>query len=83
LRAQLPIDEAGLRNAVDRAIALPGEALAFAAGGRMFQGLRERAEQSLGARFDVRAFHSELLNDGATPLDILESRMNRWLAGAH
>lgn len=83
LRAQLPIDEAGLRNAVDRAIALPGEALACAVGGRMFQGLRERAEQSLGARFDVRAFHSELLNDGAMPLDILESRMNRWLAGAH
>lgn len=83
LRAQLPIDEAGLRNAVDRAIALPGEALACAMGGRTFQGLHERAQQSLGARFDVRAFHSELLNDGAMPLDILESRMNRWLAGAH
>ena len=83
LRAQVPLDEAGLRNAVDRVVALPGEALACAVGGRMFQGLRERAEQSLGSRFDVRAFHSELLNDGAMPLDILESKVNRWLAGAH
>ncbi|HEY3850870.1 MAG TPA: DUF885 family protein [Steroidobacteraceae bacterium] len=83
LRAQLPIDEAGLRNAVDRAIALPGEDLACAVGGRMFQGLRERAEQRLGARFDVRAFHLELLNDGAMPLDILESKVNRWTDGPH
>jgi uncharacterized protein (DUF885 family) len=83
LRAQVPLDEAGLRNAVDQVVALPGEALACAVGGRMFQGLRERAEQSLGSRFDVRAFHSELLNDGAMPLDILESKVNRWLASAH
>lgn len=83
LRAQAPIDDARLRTAVDRIVALPGEALACALGGQTFQGLRERAEQSLGARFDLRAFHSELLNDGAMPLDILESRVNRWTNSPH
>jgi uncharacterized protein (DUF885 family) len=83
LRAELPIEEAGLEDQVDRVTALPGEALACAVGARTIQSLREHAEQSLGARFDARAFHSELLNDGAMPLDILESKMNRWLAGQH
>jgi uncharacterized protein (DUF885 family) len=82
-RAELPLDEAGLKVAVDRIIALPGEALACALGGRTFQGLREHAEQSLGARFDLRAFHSELLNEGAMPLDILEARVNRWTSSPH
>lgn len=81
LRAQVPADEASARNAVDRMIALPGEALACAMGARTIRGLREHAEQALGARFDLKAFHSELLNDGAMPLDILESQVNRWLSG--
>jgi uncharacterized protein (DUF885 family) len=52
-------------------------------GARTIQSLREHAEQSLGARFELRAFHSELLGDGAMPLDILESSFNRWLSGPH
>ena len=83
VRGELPSDEAGLKVTVDRIIALPGEALACALGGRTFQGLREHAEQSLGARFDLRAFHSELLNEGAMPLDILEARVNRWTNSPH
>jgi uncharacterized protein (DUF885 family) len=83
LRAQLPIDEAGVKSAVDRVIALPGEALACAVGARTIRSLREHAEQTLGERFDLRAFHSELLNDGAMPLDILESKLNRWLSSPH
>jgi uncharacterized protein (DUF885 family) len=83
LRAQLPIDEAGVKNAVDRIVALPGEALACAMGARTIRGLREHAQQTLGERFDLRAFHSELLNDGAMPLDILESKLNRWLSSPH
>lgn len=83
LRAQLPADDAGVKNAVDRIIALPGEAAACAMGARTIQSLREHAEQSLGARFELRAFHSELLGDGAMPLDILESSFNRWLSGPH
>jgi uncharacterized protein (DUF885 family) len=83
LRAQLPIDDAGAKNAVDRIIALPGESSACAMGARTIKGLRERAEQSSGAGFDLRAFHSELLNDGAMPLDILDDRLNRWLKSPH
>jgi uncharacterized protein (DUF885 family) len=79
LRAQLPIDEAGVKNAVDRVVALPAEALACEMGARTIRNLREHAEQTLGERFDLRAFHSELLNDGAMPLDILESKLGRWL----
>jgi uncharacterized protein (DUF885 family) len=80
-RAQVPAGDADAGNAIDRIIALPGEALACAMGARTLQGLREHAEQVDGARFDLTAFHSELLNDGAMPLDILESKFNRWLSG--
>jgi uncharacterized protein (DUF885 family) len=83
LRAQAPIDEAAARNAVDRAIALPGEALACGMGARMISGLRAQAEQALGPRFDVREFHAELLGGGAMPLDILESTVRSWLNGPH
>jgi uncharacterized protein (DUF885 family) len=80
LHAQLPIDEPGANRTVDRVIALPGEALACDLGARTLRGLRERAEA--GAGFDIRAFHSVLLSDGAMPLDILEARVNRWLKTA-
>ncbi len=83
LRAQLPVDDAGAKSAVDRTIALPGEALACAMGARAIRGLRERAEQSRGSSFDLRAFHSELLNDGAMPLDMLDDKLNRWLKSPH
>jgi uncharacterized protein (DUF885 family) len=81
LRAQVPMDEAAARNAVDRSLALPGEALACGAGLHRIQSLRARTEQVLGTRFDVRAFHSELLDDGAMPLDMLEAKVNVWLSG--
>jgi uncharacterized protein (DUF885 family) len=42
--------------------------------------LRERAKQQLGEDFDIRAFHDELLGAGALPLDLLEQRMDAWLA---
>jgi len=42
-------------------------------------GLRERARQQLGDKFDLRAFHDELLGAGALPMDVLEERMNTWM----
>jgi uncharacterized protein (DUF885 family) len=42
--------------------------------------LRERAENQLGENFDIRAFHDEMLGAGALPLDLLEQRMDKWLA---
>jgi len=42
--------------------------------------LRERAKTQLGAKFDIRAFHDEILNGGALPLDVLEARTDAWIA---
>ena len=78
LHAQVPIDDASAANRVDRDIALPGDALACTAGFLEIQGLRARAQQTLGARFDVRAFHTEVLKNGALPLDLLETNIKRW-----
>jgi uncharacterized protein (DUF885 family) len=83
LRAQVPMSEAAANAAVDRVIALPAEALDCGMGARIFKDLRAHAEQVQGARFDLRDFHSELIDDGAMPLDILESAANLWLNTRH
>jgi uncharacterized protein (DUF885 family) len=44
-----------------------------------FASLRTKAQQVLGSRFDIRAFHAEILQDGAMPLDILEAKMKIWM----
>ena len=67
-------------NEIDRYIGNPGQALAYKIGQLKMQSLRDNAEQALGADFDIRAFHDELLGAGSVPLDILERRMNAWLA---
>ena len=67
-------------NEIDRYISMPGQALAYKIGQLKILRLRERAEQQLGAEFDIRAFHDALLGGGALPLDILEQRMDAWLA---
>ncbi|HNP62522.1 MAG TPA: DUF885 domain-containing protein [Woeseiaceae bacterium] len=67
-------------NEIDRYIGNPGQALAYKIGQLKMLSLRERAENHLGPRFDIRAFHDELLGAGALPLDLLELRMDAWLA---
>ena len=67
-------------NEIDRYIAMPGQALAYKIGQLKILRIRQRAEQQLGAEFDIRAFHDALLGGGALPLDILEQRMDAWLA---
>jgi uncharacterized protein (DUF885 family) len=81
LHAHVPIDDDDAVKTVDRMIALPGRAVACTVGFLKILGLRARAQQLQGADFDVRAFHAEIVKDGAMPLDVLETKMNSWLEG--
>jgi len=67
-------------NEVDRYIAMPGQALAYKIGQLKISAIRSKAESVLGAKFDIRAFHDEILKDGAVPLDLLEAKMDDWIA---
>ncbi|MGO4259926.1 DUF885 domain-containing protein [Lysobacter sp. TAB13] len=64
----------------ERYMAIPGQALAYKIGELKIMELRKRAEKELGARFDIREFHAEMLKDGSLPLEILDKKIDRWIA---
>jgi uncharacterized protein (DUF885 family) len=78
--AHTAMDEPNIQTEVDRYIAWPGQALAYKLGQMKILELRERAKQALGSRFDLRAFHDAVLENGALPLDVLETQIDTWIA---
>jgi uncharacterized protein (DUF885 family) len=75
------MDEPNVQSEVDRYIAWPGQALAYKLGQLEILKLRQSARQKLGDKFDLRAFHDEVLGNGALPLDVLDSQVNTWIEG--
>lgn len=79
-RANAAKSEREIAVEVDRYVVSPGQALAYKIGQRKFLELRERAARQLGARFDLRQFHDAVLADGSLPLDVLDARIDEWIA---
>jgi uncharacterized protein (DUF885 family) len=74
------MDEPNVQSEVDRYIAWPGQALAYKLGQLEILKLRQYAKDQLGEKFDIRSFHDELLDGGALPLDVLDTRIHEWVA---
>ncbi len=74
------MDEPNVQSEVDRYIAWPGQALAYKLGQLEILTLRQYAKDQLGEKFDLRAFHDEILDGGALPLDVLDRRIRDWVA---
>ena len=75
------VDEPTIQAETDRYISWPAQALSYKLGQLKFRELRSRAEQELGAKFDIRLFHDEMLSGGVLPLDLLDSRTTSWIRG--
>lgn len=73
-------NEAAIQSETDRYIAWPAQALAYKVGQLTILRMREKARTALGDKFSLSAFHDELIGAGALPMDVLEQRMNEWIA---
>jgi uncharacterized protein (DUF885 family) len=73
------INDALAQTETDRYIAWPGQALAYKMGQLTILKLRDEAKRQLGEKFDLKAFHDEILNGGSMPLDLLQERVEAWI----
>jgi len=73
------MDETNIQSEVDRYIAWPAQALGYKMGQLKILELRDRAQKTLGPKFDIRAFHDLILDSGPLPLDLLEKQVNAWI----
>ena len=80
MRKSGAIDEPTIQSETDRYISWPGQADSYKLGQLKIRELRERAKTQLAEHFDIRTFNDEILNGGNLPLDLLEARVNRWIA---
>jgi uncharacterized protein (DUF885 family) len=78
--AHSSIDETNIQAETDRYIAWPAQALAYKTGQLEILALRDKAQKALGSKFDIKAFHDTVLDAGAMPLDMLQERVNAWIA---
>jgi len=67
-------------KAIERYIAMPGQATAYMIGKLKIMDLRDKTRTTLGDKFDIRGFHDEVLKDGPVPLSLLESKIDAWIA---
>lgn len=79
-RAHSSEDEPDIQAETDRYIAWPAQALGYKLGQLKILELREKAKKELGDRFDIKAFHDEILNGGNLPLDVMDQRVSNWIA---
>ncbi|MEQ8804046.1 MAG: DUF885 family protein, partial [Haliea sp.] len=80
LAENTPNSRTDATKAIERYIAMPGQATAYLIGKLKIMELRERARAELGEQFDIRAFHDEVLKHGPVPLSILEDNIDRMIA---
>jgi uncharacterized protein (DUF885 family) len=74
------MDDENINTEVDRYIAWPAQALSYKMGQTKILELRARAQKELGTKFDIRSFHDAILDQGPLPLDLLETKINAWIA---
>jgi uncharacterized protein (DUF885 family) len=80
MRDNSAVSETDAVAEAERYMAIPGQALAYKVGQMTISRLRAQAETELGPKFDIREFHDQILKDGSLPMNVLEAKIDRWIA---